>query len=99
MRLSFDGEIFYWRGPSPFHFVSVPVDESDELHAVSSLVSYGWGVIPVRARIGETSWETSLFPKNGGYLVPVKASTREAEALELGDIVKVTLEVTASGGN
>jgi hypothetical protein len=91
VRLSFSGEIWFWRGPSPFHFVTVPTEESAELHAISALVTYGWGVIPVRAKIGRTSWTTSLFPKDGGYLVPVKASVRAAEELELGDIVQIVL--------
>jgi Domain of unknown function (DUF1905) len=93
VRLKFSGEILYWRGPSPFHFVSVPEEESAELRAISSFVSYGWGVIPVSAKIGRTSWTTSLFPKDGGYLVPVKASVREAEGLGVGDAVDVTLSV------
>lgn len=93
MRLNFSGEIWFWKGPSPFHFVTVPQDESAELHAVSSLVTYGWGVIPVTVKIGKTSWETSLFPKDGGYLVPIRASIRKAEGLELGDSVKVVLFV------
>ncbi len=93
MRLCFRGAIWYWRGPSPFHFITVPPDESAELHAISALVTYGWGVIPVRATIGATSWTTSLFPKDGGYLVPVKASVRTAEGLGLGDTVPVELTV------
>jgi hypothetical protein len=93
MRLNFSGVIWFWKGPSPFHFVTVPQEESAELHAVSALVTYGWGVIPVTAKIGKTSWETSLFPKDGGYLVPVKASVRKAERLELGDTVKVVLSL------
>jgi Domain of unknown function (DUF1905) len=93
MRVTFSGEIWYWRGPSPFHFVTVPKQESEELHAISALVTYGWGVIPVSARIKTTAWDTSLFPKDGGYLVPIKASVRTAENLELGDVVSLTLEV------
>ena len=93
MRLTFSGVLWYWRGPSPFHFITVPVDESAELHAVSALVTYGWGVIPVVAKIGATSWRTSLFPKDGGYLVPVKAKVREAQGLDLGDTAKVVLTV------
>ncbi len=93
MRLSFAGEVWFWRGPSPFHFVTVPEEESAELRAVSSLVTYGWGVIPVTARIGNTTWTTSLFPKNDAYLVPLRASVREAEDIELGDRVDVVLEV------
>lgn len=96
MQLSFSGEIWYWRGPSPFHFVSVPPEESDQIHAVSALVTYGWGVIPVTARIGDTTWTTSLFPKDRAYLVPVKASVRHAELLELGDEVHVTLILDVS---
>ena len=91
MRLKFSGEIWFWRGPSPFHFVTVPDEESEELHAVSSLLSYGWGVIPVTARVGKTSWTTSLFPKDGGYLVPIKLVVRETERLELGDTVQIVL--------
>jgi hypothetical protein len=91
VRLSFSGEIWFWRGPSPFHFVTIPTEESAKLHAVSALVTYGWGVIPVRAKIGRTSWTTSLFPKDGGYLVPIKASVREGEGLELGDTVQIML--------
>jgi hypothetical protein len=93
VRLSFAGEVWFWRGPSPFHFVTVPEEESAELRAVSSLVTYGWGVIPVTARIGNTTWTTSLFPKNDAYLVPLRASVREAEDIELGDQVDVVLEV------
>ena len=93
MRLTFCGEIWYWRGPSPFHFVTVPKKEIEELHSISALVTYGWGVIPVSARVGTTTWGTSLFPKDGGYLVPIRSSVRTAEGLELGDIVGVTLNV------
>jgi hypothetical protein len=93
MQLDFDGELFFWRGPSPYHFVAVPENEGSEIHGVSALVTYGWGVIPVLATIGDTSWTTSLFPKDGGYVVPVRASVRKDEALELGDNVRVSLSI------
>ena len=93
MRLDFDGELWFWKGPSPFHFVTVPENESAEIHAVAALVTYGWGVIPVLAEIGETSWTTSLFPKDGGYVVPIKAAVRKGECLELGDAVHVSLSI------
>ena len=72
MDLEFRGEIFHWRGPSPFHFVAVPDDPSAAIEAVASMVTYGWGVIPFEVRIGTTDFTTSLFPKDGGYLVPIK---------------------------
>jgi hypothetical protein len=96
IELEFEGEVIHWRGPSPFHFVPVPEDESTIIHDVSPIVSYGWGVIPVRARIGRTDYTTSLFPKDGGYLVPVKDAVRRREALEVGDIVAVNLIIDMS---
>ena len=56
-------------------------------------MTYGWGVIPVAVRIGETSWTTSLFPKDGGYLVPLKDAVRKAEGIAVGDTVAVQLDV------
>lgn len=91
MDVEFSGEIWYWRGPAPWYFVTVPDGESAHLRAVSSAVSYGWGMIPVTARIGDTAWRTSLFPKDGRYVVPVKAVVRRAEGLDEGDVVTVRL--------
>ena len=93
MRLEFTGEIWFWKGPSPFHFVTVPDDESMALEAVSSRVSYGWGMIPVSGAVGGTRFTTALWPKDGGYVVPLKDAVRRAEALELGDVVTVRLTV------
>ena len=93
MRIDFEGEIFYWRGPSPFHFVAVPPEQSGEIESVAALVTYGWGVIPVTATISATTWTTSLFPKDGLYLVPIRASVRKERGLVLGDRVEITLDL------
>ena len=93
MELEFSGEVWFWRGPSPYHFLTVPEGESAELRATSALVSYGWGMIPAELRIGATRWTTSLFPKNGGYVVPLKDAVRAAEGICVGDTVTVRLAV------
>jgi hypothetical protein len=93
MDLEFSGEIWYWRGPAPWYFVTVPDDACEELAAIATSVSYGWGMIPVRATIGKTDWKTSLFPKDGRYIVPVRTTARKAEALDVGDTVTVRLTV------
>lgn len=93
MNIEFSGKIWYWRGPSPFHFITVPPEQSQDLKEISALVTYGWGMIPVYVRIGETRWKTSLFPKDGNYILPVKDSIRKAETLDDGDVVTVWLEV------
>ena len=93
MVIEFNGEIWFWRGPAPWFFVTVPAEQSRDLKAISGLVTYGWGVIPVHVQIGKTEFRTSLFPKDGRYLVPIKASVRTAENLAEGDKVTLRLEV------
>jgi hypothetical protein len=93
MIFEFSGKIFHWRGPAPFLFVAMPETQSSELKTVSGLVTYGWGVIPVHVRIGKTEFTTSLFPKDGRYLVPIKKVVQIAEKIGEGDDVKIHLEV------
>ncbi len=96
VRFEFAGELWYWRGPSPYHFVTVPEDASAELRALSPLVTYGWGVIPVSVRIGNTEFTTSLFPRDGGYALPIKDAVRLAEGLADGDELTVELTIGSS---
>lgn len=93
MRIEFSGAIWHWRGPAPFYFVTVPEEDSRELKAVSAAVTYGWGMIPVTARIGATTWRTALFPKDERYLLPIKAAVRKVEGLAEGDEVAARLEL------
>ena len=93
MIIEFNGKIWYWRGPAPWFFVTVPAKQSRDLKAILGFVTYGWGMIPADVRIGKTEWQTAMFPKDGRYIVPIKASVRKAENLEQGDKVIVQLEV------
>lgn len=91
--LLFAGAIWFWRGPAPFYFITVPAEHCDFLREAAKLVTYGWGMVPVRVRIGGTEWTTSLFPKDGGYIVPIKARVREAEGLAVDDVAEVAIEI------
>lgn len=93
MELRVTGEVIYWRGPAPWHYVVVPERGSAEISAIAPAVTYGWGVIPVTVRLGGTTWETSLFPKDGRYLVPLKTAMRKAEEVDLGDVVDLVLTI------
>ncbi|HEU5014329.1 MAG TPA: DUF1905 domain-containing protein [Roseiflexaceae bacterium] len=93
MIITFNGTIWFWKGPAPWYFVTIPAQQSHDLKAISGIVTYGWGMIPVHAQIGTTAWTTSLFPKDGRYIVPIKASVRKAEQLAEGDTVTVRLDV------
>jgi hypothetical protein len=93
MTLEFSGKVWYWRGPAPFYFVTVPPKESQALKDILTAVTYGWGMIPVNATIGETEWYTALWPKDGAYIVPIKSVIRKAEKIEENDMVTVRLEI------
>lgn len=93
MTLKITGEIWYWRGPAPYYFVTVPEKESREIKEIESLVTYGWGMIPCTVKIGRTDWYTALWPKDGCYIVPLKAKIRKAESLHEGDSVECSLEI------
>jgi hypothetical protein len=93
MRLTFSGPVYEWRGPAPHHFVDVPEAEAGMLQSVSEMVTYGWGMIPVVVTIGATEFTTSLWPKDGGYIVPLKAEVRRKLGIELGDVIELELLV------
>ncbi len=93
MSFTFTGRIWEWRGPSPFHFVTVPAKQCRDLQGIAKPVTYGWGMVPVVVRIGGTEWKTSLFPRDGRYLIPLKDSVRRAEGLAVGERVTVGIEV------
>lgn len=98
MDTEFSGTLFEWRGPAPFYWLPLPDGSCDYVRAEAAEASYGWGAIPVRARIGATEWETSLLPKDGGYLLPVKAAVRTREDFGDGDTVSVALSIAPRGG-
>ena len=87
MSIEFSGEVWFWKGPAPWYFVTIPEGPSRELREILRIVTYGWGMIPVRARIGETEWTTSLWPKDGLYILPIKSVVRKAEGVEEGSMV------------
>jgi hypothetical protein len=95
---TFSAELFEWRGPAPFYWLPLPADVCDYVLSEAPAVSYGWGAIPVCVRIGRTEWETSLLPRNGGYVLPVKKDVRTREGFGDGDRVTVAMRVAPRGG-
>lgn len=91
LDIAFSGEVFTWRGPSPYYYVAVPEPESAEIKDASALLTYGWGVIPAEVCVGRTVWRTSLFPKDDRYLVPLKDAVRRAERMTEGAVIDVRL--------
>jgi len=93
MELRVTGEVFFWRGPSPFHFVAVDTETSDAIHQIAATVTYGWGMIPCECVVGSTTFETALWPKDGGYIIPLKKAVRDRESIAVGDEITVVLRI------
>ena len=90
-EIKFHGEMFEWRGPSPYYFISIPVSESKKIKERAAQLTYGWGVIPVIGEIGNTEFSTSLIPKDDVYLLPIKNVVRLGEGLQVEQEVHVKL--------
>jgi hypothetical protein len=91
--LKFRAAVIEWRGPAPYFYAPVPMELADDIRHAAKVVSYGWGVIPVEARIGKVSFTTSLFPKDATYLLPLKAEVRRRWGITVGDEIAVGIEL------
>jgi Domain of unknown function (DUF1905) len=89
------------KAPASWHFLTIGGEVADAIHALALMRGLesgrrrGWGAMKVRANIGDSEWDTSIFPdkSNGGWLLPVKAAVRKAEGLVAGDSVRVTVTI------
>ena len=95
MELEFDADVIEWRGPAPYVYAVVPADVADLVHDLASGLTYGWGVIPAGVAVGRIAWTTSLFPKDGGYLVPLRTVERTRAGVEVGTTVHLVLTLGA----
>ena len=93
VELSFEAEVIHWRGPSPYFFAPLPQDAAAQVRRVAKAASYGWGVIPVEAKIGDVAFTTSLFPKPDTYLLPLKDAVRRSSNVTAGDRVAIEMQV------
>jgi hypothetical protein len=93
----FDAELWMWdaRRIDSWTFVSLPAEASEEIRDLAGGRRRGFGSLRVRARVGGSSWTTSIFPDSarGAYVLPIKREVRRAEALGAGDIATLTVEL------
>jgi hypothetical protein len=88
------GAVTRWSADAAWYFLTVDPELSDEIR--ERTVRAGFGSVRVRATIGGTTWETSVFPDkaSGCYVLPVKAAVRRAEEIEDGTTVTARLVIT-----
>ncbi len=90
----FSGTLWEYQGEAPWYFITLPVEDSDDiLERVPA--RRGFGSVRVSVTIGESRWQTSLFPDKaaGSFVLPVKREIREREGLSPGDTSDVELRI------
>ena len=87
--LTFSGPLVEWRGPAPYFFVAIPNEHIADVRHAARLASYGWGVVPVHATADGVPFRTSLFPRDAGYLLPIRAAVRRMTSIRMGQLVTI----------
>ena len=89
--------MWLWNGKGSWHFVTLPEDLGHEIRFHTG-EQKAFGSIAVKVKCGKSEWKTSLFrdKKSGSYLLPVKASVRDSEALHAGDMLSVEISLLRS---
>lgn len=93
-----------WRWSSEkggaWYFVTIAGEPAAELRLAALGMTGGFGSIKVTAQIGDTRWQTSVFPHKeaGGFILPVKAAVRRAAGLVEGMEAEFVLRVGAGVG-
>lgn len=95
MEFEVSGTVVEWRDPAPYFFLPMSKEQSEELDLYKRELSYGWGVIPCQVTLGSITATTSLFPKDGVYLVPLKDMLRKPNQISVGDEVSLNREIRA----
>ncbi len=101
-RFTLTATIWLWNPPAghrakggSWHFLTIDGQTAAEIRFAALGRTGGFGSIKVKARIGDTRWNTSIFPQreSGGFILPIKAEVRKREGLGEGDEVRVSLSV------
>ena len=93
-------QAFIEEGYDPIGWVALSGEAADAVaaHELTRRLELGkrrgFGSVKVTVCVGESRWQTSLFPqKSGGRFLPIKKPVRLAEGLDFGDSVEGELEL------
>ncbi|MEY4944729.1 MAG: hypothetical protein RL384_673 [Actinomycetota bacterium] len=92
-RFEITGTVIEWRGPAPFYFLPTPIEVTEEIELYKRELTYGWGVIPAKVTIGQTTVSTSLIPRNGSFYIPLKDAVRKPNQIAVSDEITLILEL------
>jgi hypothetical protein len=88
-------KVYVYPGMGGWRFLGLPFKEGREIKEKYGKNARGWGSLPVSITVGNTTWETSIFPdkKSGSYLLPLKAQVRKKEEIDDDEEVQFILKL------
>ncbi len=93
LKFEITGTVIEWRGPAPFYFLPTPIEVTEEIELYKRELTYGWGVIPAKVTIGQTTVSTSLIPRTGSFYIPLKDAVRKPNQIAVSDEITLILEL------
>ena len=95
VREIFEAKLWQYQGKGGWHFVTLPIDLAQRLRRLTEGERRPFGSFQIEAKIGPTSWSTSLFAdtKAKSFLLPVKHDVRKKAKIAAGDTVKVEIGI------
>ncbi|MGB0112248.1 MAG: DUF1905 domain-containing protein [Ilumatobacteraceae bacterium] len=92
---TFSASVWEHQGSASWFFISLPEEIADDIEQQYGHRAAGFGSVRVEVTVGDTTWQTSLFPddKRGTYVLPVKKAIRRAEGLDEGTVAEFRLRV------
>ncbi|XVV09059.1 DUF1905 domain-containing protein [Actinoplanes sp. CA-131856] len=97
VEVDFESELWIWdaRKGESWTFVTLPEDASEDIRHLTDGIRRGFGSLRVRASVGSSTWQTSIFPdsQKGAFVLPIKRAIRKAQHLEPGDTAAVTVKL------
>jgi len=97
-QFTIKGQVWRYPGPAGWYFVNMKRRDSARIRAMSRVKTVAWGYVRVRAIVGKTTWDTTLFPAKGGiYMIAIKASVRKSENIQPGEVVRIKIALQTSG--
>jgi hypothetical protein len=89
-------KVFLYPGESAnWHFVPVTKTVGREIKEKYGKHAKGFGSLPVTVTIGQTTWQTSIFPDkySGSYILPLKAQVRKKEDVGVNEKIEFTIQL------
>lgn len=91
----FKGKVWRYKGPSSWHFVTLPKTLSKKIRRAHVRSEEGWGRLKVIATVKKCDWNTAIWfdTKADSYLLPLKAAVRKQAGVEVGQALSVAINI------